>query len=34
MGPAFQLENFFYDEFKNVLYIVAAYLLASFLLDE
>jgi hypothetical protein len=34
MGPAFQLENFLYDEFENILYIVVAYLLASFLLDE
>jgi hypothetical protein len=34
MEPAFQIGDFLYDEFENILYIVMAYLLMSFWLDE
>ena len=34
MEPAFQIGDFLYDELENILYIVMAYLLMSFWLDE
>ena len=34
MEPAFQLEDFLFDEIENILYIVMAYWLMSFWLDE